>query len=155
MKIRLTVWCTLFLIPFFNSAPALANDFRLSKDGVGPVIVSMKIDIVGDTKEFDPFPRKKAEITMTAQNESGLPIRYASLCVQAMWLTKGCDFQVSTHEVWQPGEVPRSDLRPTRKCSQTGLVLERDGDCCLHGYRSQRWSAGRLHGDAAERSPRL
>ena len=55
-------------------------------------------------EELTAFPRKVAELTASARNDSGQPIRYAQFCVQAARRMKGCDFQLKTHEVWKPGE---------------------------------------------------
>lgn len=94
----------LILLLTMNSAPAMANDFRLSADGVGPIVVSMQINVRNAKEELTAFPRKVAELTASARNDSGQPIRYAKFCVQAARRTKGCDFQLWTNEVWEPGE---------------------------------------------------
>lgn len=95
----------LFLALCLQSTFAMAKDFELSRDGVGPFEVSMKIEIRDKHDALDIYPRKAAEVIVTALNDSGLPIRYASLCVRSMWRTKGCDFHLWTNQIWAPGEV--------------------------------------------------
>jgi hypothetical protein len=89
---------------YLHSQPAIASDFHLSAGGVGPIDISMKILVRNDDGELTAYLRKKAEVQLTAINDSGKPIRYARLCIQAMWRTKGCDFSVWTNQVWVPGE---------------------------------------------------
>jgi hypothetical protein len=86
------------------SVSAIASDFQLEKDGLGPIKVSMKIEVVDERKDLNDFPVRMAEITTKARNESGQPIRRAKLCIQAPFRSKGCDFELSTKDVWKPGE---------------------------------------------------
>lgn len=94
----------LLLVLCLQSTFALAKDFELSRDGVGPFEVSMKIEIRARHDDLDIYPKKAAEVIITALNDSGMPIRYASLCVRSMWRTKGCDFHLWTDQIWAPGE---------------------------------------------------
>jgi hypothetical protein len=100
--------CSLFLILLFvfDSLPAIASEFQLSKDGVGPIVISMKIDVRNEKEELTAFPRKVAELTLSARNDSGQEITYSKFCVQAERRMKGCDFQLKTpkKKVWEPGE---------------------------------------------------
>jgi hypothetical protein len=86
------------------SVSAIASDFQLEKDGLGPIKVSMKIEVIRERKDLNDFPVRRAEITATARNESGQPIRRAKLCIQAPFRSKGCDFELPTKDVWKPGE---------------------------------------------------
>jgi hypothetical protein len=95
-----SVLLSLFLCP----APAFSGDFHLGMDGVGPIHISMKIQVRNATEELTAYPGKKAEVQLTALNDSGKPIRYARFCIQAMWRSKGCDFNLWTNQVWAPGE---------------------------------------------------
>jgi hypothetical protein len=78
--------------------------FQLEKDGFGPIKVSMKIEVKDERKDLNDFPVRMAEITARARNESGQPIRHAKLCIQSPFRSKGCDFELSTKDVWKPGE---------------------------------------------------
>ena len=50
--------CSLLLILLFvfDSLPAVASEFQLSKDGVGPIVISMKIDVRNEKEELTAFP---------------------------------------------------------------------------------------------------
>lgn len=87
-----------------NSRPARAGEFRLTADGVGPIVVSVKVNVRNAKEELTAFPRKVAELTASARNDTGQPIRYAKFCVQAARRTQGCDFKLWTSDVWEPGE---------------------------------------------------
>jgi hypothetical protein len=105
MKIRVSGPSLLLILLFvFDSVPATANEFRLSKDDVGPIVISMKVDVRNAKEELTAFPHKVAELTASARNDSGQPIRYAKFCVQAARRMKGCDFKLKTRELWKPGE---------------------------------------------------
>jgi hypothetical protein len=86
------------------SATVMAQDFRFMADGVGPITVSLRIRIRDEKEYLTAFPRQVAELTASARNESGQPIRAASLCVQAERRMKGCDFNLVAKS-WEPGEV--------------------------------------------------
>ena len=86
------------------STPVFANEFRLSADGVGPIVISVQVNVRNAKEELTAFPRKVAELTAFARNDSGQPIRYAQFCVQAARRTKGCDFKFWVNEIWEPGE---------------------------------------------------
>ncbi len=94
----------LFLIIAFHSVPARAGEFRLSAEGMGPIVVSMTVNVRNGKEELTAFPRRVAELTARARNDSGMPIQRVRLCVQAERRTKGCDFQLWSNDVWQPGE---------------------------------------------------
>jgi hypothetical protein len=86
------------------STMVLAQDFRFSADGVGPITVSLRIQLRDEKEYLTAFPRKVAELTASARNESKQPIRSASFCVQAERRMKGCDFKLVAKS-WEPGEV--------------------------------------------------
>src|SRR5712691_3799621 len=92
------------LLLIIGSLPTWPDELQLSKDGVGPIAVSMKVEIRNAKEELTAFPRKVAELTASARNESGQPIQEATLCVQAERRMKGCDFKLKTHAVWKPDE---------------------------------------------------
>ena len=50
-----------------------------SKDGIGPTNVSMEVHVRNTNDNLTAFPRKVAELTASAQNDSGQPIRYAKI----------------------------------------------------------------------------
>ncbi len=102
MKIRAAICSVLLFIPFVSLAEA--SEFRLNPEGLGPIVVSMEVRVREANEELTAFPRKIAELDVVARNESGQPIRYAKFCVQAARRTKGCDFQLWTKRIWQPGE---------------------------------------------------
>jgi hypothetical protein len=104
MRLAVSIGWSLLLVFYLYSQPGLASDFHLSASGIGPIDISIKIQVRSDDGELTSYPRKKAEVVLTAINDSGKPIRYARFCIQAMWRTKGCDFSVWTNQVWVPGE---------------------------------------------------
>src|SRR5215468_1213465 len=87
-----------------TSVSAIASDFQLEKGGLGPIKVSMKVEVVDERKDLNDFPVRMAEITVKPRNESGQPIRRAKLCIQAPFRSKGCDFELPTKDAWKPGE---------------------------------------------------
>jgi hypothetical protein len=93
-----------FFLLMISALSPWAEELRLNKNGVGPIAVSMKIDIRNAKEELTAFPKKVAELTVSARNDSGQPIRHARLCVQAERRMSGCDFSLNTHTVWMPGE---------------------------------------------------
>lgn len=95
---------SLILLGTVSTAPAMAGEFRLSADGVGPIVMSVQVSVRNEKNELTAFPRKVAELTAVARNDSGQPIRYAQFCVQAARRTQGCDFRLWTVRVWEPGE---------------------------------------------------
>ena len=106
MNIRSSIYYALIisLLLTIHSAPAMASEIRLDTEGAGPIVVSMQVNIREAKKELTAFPRKVAELSVSARNDSGQPIRYAKFCVQAARRTKGCDFQLWINNVWRPGE---------------------------------------------------
>ena len=70
-------------------AGAQATEFKLSKDGVGPIVMETNVEIKGESAEF----------TGTARNDSGVPIQTAMFCVQAPG-QKGCVFKFWTTHMW-------------------------------------------------------
>ena len=94
----------LFLLSTAGAAPAVAGEFRLDADGVGPIVMSVQVSVRNEKDQLTAFPRKVAELTAFARNDSGQPIRYAQFCVQAARRTQGCDFRLWTVRVWKPGE---------------------------------------------------
>src|SRR2546427_11278439 len=96
----------LILLSVLDSLASIASEFQLRKDGGGPIVISMKIDVRNEKDELTAFPRKVAELTLSARNDSGQEITYSKFCVQAERRMKGCDFQLKTpkKKVWQPGE---------------------------------------------------
>ena len=87
-----------------GSLPAFAYESRVSKQGVGPIAVSVKVNIRNAKDRLTAFPRKVAELTASARNDSGQRIDHARFCVQSERRMKGCDFELKTHTVWWPGE---------------------------------------------------
>jgi hypothetical protein len=72
--------------------PALhADEFGVSKDGVGPFIVSTALTYEG----------KGERLRASAMNGSGETILHAKFCVVTQ---KGCLFTLSTTAEWKPGE---------------------------------------------------
>lgn len=104
MKLAASISGSVLLSLFLRPSPAVSSDFHLSMGGVGPIHISMKIQVRNDKEELAAYPVKKAEVRLTAINDSGKPIRYAKFCIQAMWRSKGCDFNLWTNQVWAPGE---------------------------------------------------
>jgi hypothetical protein len=74
--------------------PSPTEDFRLYKNGVGPLTVSSKIDV----------KNKVASVHATATNASGVSIRYALICVHPRG-RKECGVLLWNNTVWQPGEM--------------------------------------------------
>jgi hypothetical protein len=75
--------------------PSHGQEFSLSKDGVGPIMMKTSVRMDGKTAVF----------TGTARNESGRSIRHAVWCVQAKKLKAGCSFDLwTTKRPWKPGE---------------------------------------------------
>ncbi len=84
--------------------PAATGDYQVSQGEVGPISISLKIDVRNAKEELTAFPKKIAELTASGRNDSGQAIRYAKFCVQVARHTTGCDFSFWTNEVWMPGE---------------------------------------------------
>jgi hypothetical protein len=82
------------LLALIIASTAFADDFRLNKDGIGPIMVSIKIDAKGSD----------AELNASARNESGQLITSAKLCVQIDSRAKGCDYELKTTAPWKAGE---------------------------------------------------
>ncbi len=104
---KTTAWRPVLLLILLGSIKpisATADDFQLSKDGIGPITVSMEVHVRNAKDNLTAFPRQVAELTALARNDSGQAIRYAKFCVQAARRMKGCDFQFSIKRVWNPGE---------------------------------------------------
>jgi hypothetical protein len=95
---------SLVLMLLANTVPATAKEFSLSDGETGPIVVSMQMHIREQKEELVAYPKHVAELTATARNDSGRPIRYAKFCVQADRRQKGCDFEFSNRWVWMPGE---------------------------------------------------
>jgi hypothetical protein len=106
MKPKACAFLLFFNLLFvFDAIPAMADELQLSKDGVGPIFISMKVHVRDANDELTAFPRKLAELTLSARNDSGEPIGFVKFCVQAARRMKGCDFQAKTpKKVWEPGE---------------------------------------------------
>ena len=104
---KTTAWhSVLLLIVLASIKPisATADEFQLSKDGTGPITVAVEVHVRNEKDNLTAFPRKVAELTATARNDSGQPIRYAKFCVQAARRMKGCDFRLSIKRIWNSGE---------------------------------------------------
>jgi hypothetical protein len=91
------------------SLAAASNEFRLTKDGVGPIVIVTDIKITG----------KEALLKASARNDSGQPIRFAKFCVAAEGRTKGCDFELWTTATWKAGE--ELTWTPLRGSAHVGL----------------------------------
>src|SRR5437763_14913539 len=98
------VMSAVLLLLMIGSVQTCAGVSQLSKDDVGPITVCVKVEIRNEKEELVAFPRKVAELTAYARNDSEQPIQEATLCVQAERRMKGCDFKLKTHAVWKPGE---------------------------------------------------
>jgi len=79
------------------AAPARADDEELEfrRDGIGPIVVYANVELQG----------KLVRLTASARNESGVPIRHAEWCVQALTQLKGCTFRFATTKTMAPGET--------------------------------------------------
>jgi hypothetical protein len=77
-----------------TAQPSRAEDFRLYRDGVGPLTVSSKIDV----------KNKVARVHATATNASGVLIRYALICIRPRD-RKECAVLLWNTALWQPGEM--------------------------------------------------
>src|SRR5437763_1918668 len=81
MKRHALLICTIaFLV---NTSALAANEFRLNKDGVGPIVIVAEVSVQG----------RDAQLKASARNDSGQPLRFAKFCVTAEGRTKGCDFE--------------------------------------------------------------
>ena len=98
------VMSAVLLLLMIGSVQTCAGVSQLSKDDVGPFAVCVKVEIRNEKEELVAFPRKVAELTVNARNESGQPIQQATFCVQAERRMKGCDFKLKTHAVWKADE---------------------------------------------------
>ena len=99
-----TLMSAILLLLLIGAAPSCPDVSPLAKDDVGPIAVCVKVEIRNEKEELVAFPRKVAELTVSARNESGQPIQQATLCIRAERRMKGCDFKLKTHAVWTPGE---------------------------------------------------
>ena len=98
--------------------------FKLfSKEGDGPITGSMQIVVKGKT----------AYVSVSARNESGVPIHYLSFCVRPGAVSKGpqvaCAFNLwTTAPVWNPNsDAPPWDISgPTAKGIEAAdLIISR------------------------------
>jgi hypothetical protein len=87
-------FCILMLVGVLTGTLPPPNEFRLTKDGVGPLVLVTEVVVNG----------RDAQLKASARNDSGQPIRYAKFCVVAEGRTKGCDFEIWTTAIWKPGE---------------------------------------------------
>jgi TPR repeat protein len=108
-------------LAFLTVAGAGADQFQLTKNGVGPIAMETSVEVKGKTAEF----------TGTARNDSGVPIQRAEWCVQAKG-QKSCAFKLwTTGGTWQPGETLKWTLAgkaakgfPAHLVSLVSLQLE-------------------------------
>ncbi len=87
----------LLVLPVVCVSPLASEQFRLSNLGIGPVVIDTHVEI-------RQIRRSRAELTASARNESGVPIREAELCVRAAKQKKGCAFTLWITDIWRPGE---------------------------------------------------
>jgi len=80
-----------------------AEDFSLSRDGIGPISVHTVLTYKG----------KGEHLSARGVNDSDKPIPYVKLCVTAE--TKGCLFTLWNTSTWQPGAELNWDMDSTRK----------------------------------------
>jgi S1-C subfamily serine protease len=92
--IRLSLTSVAVLIVALTVSAASAEVRVMEREGVGPILVSVRIDLSGNS----------SELHAAALNDSGQPIAHAKFCVQTGTRTKGCDFEISTTALWKPGE---------------------------------------------------
>jgi hypothetical protein len=85
------------------SASGYAEDFSLSRDGVGPISVHTILIYQG----------KGEHLSARAVNDSGKAIPYVKLCVTAE--TKGCLFTLWNTSTWEAGAELNWDMDSTRK----------------------------------------
>src|SRR5262249_37739945 len=71
-----------------------AEEHKLSKDGVGPIVLSTTVQVDG----------KNAVLRVSGRNEAGESIAYVKFCIQPAGQTKGCDFELWTRAPWKHGE---------------------------------------------------
>jgi tetratricopeptide (TPR) repeat protein len=73
---------------------ASSVDFLVGKDGV-EIFMKIETNITGKT----------VELNASARNDSGQPIQSSRFCIAAKGREKGCDFELWTNTVWNPGQV--------------------------------------------------
>ena len=83
-------WLTALLV-FLFAASSYAEDFSLSRDGIGPISVHTTLTYKGNGEH----------LSARAVNDSGKPIPYVKLCVTAE--TKGCLFTLWNTSTWEAG----------------------------------------------------
>jgi hypothetical protein len=80
------------LIPI--ASLALAQEYNLSKDGVGPISLRLQAEGKG----------KKTKVTATCRNGSAQPIRWARFCLRGPFTKSGCDWTFQTVSRLPPGQ---------------------------------------------------
>jgi hypothetical protein len=97
-----------FVVLSLGVMNGFAEEHRLTKDGVGPIVISTDIEMNG----------KEAELHASARNDSGEVIAYARFCIQRESEKKGCDFELSKND-WNPGE--EMTWRPRKGPARKGI----------------------------------
>jgi hypothetical protein len=94
--IALVVLVLLTLTAFPLRAECDAPEFTVTKDGIGPIVMSTCVELIGNSAIFSG----------SARNDSGQAIAHAEWCVKAASQgSSGCAFSLWTTGVWQPGEA--------------------------------------------------
>jgi hypothetical protein len=76
------------------SIGAQSTEFRLSKDGVGPIDIAIGVDVEG----------RNTTLNASARNDTGVAITSARFCVQPESQEKACDFELWTTATRKAGE---------------------------------------------------
>jgi hypothetical protein len=82
------------LCAFILASAAFAQEYNLSKDGIGPISLKLQAEGRG----------KKTKVTAICRNESTQPIRRAIFCVRGPYTKSGCDWLFPTASRLPPGE---------------------------------------------------
>lgn len=73
------------------TSPAFAEDFVLSRNGLGPIKIHTVLS----------YENKGEKLVATATNETSAAIPYVKFCVNSE--TKRCLFELWNTETWEPG----------------------------------------------------
>ena len=84
--------CLLVLLPIVPLA--FAQQYNLSKDGIGPISLKLQAEGKG----------KKAKVTAICRNDSAQPIRWAKFCLRGPFTKSGCDWTFQTVNRLPPGQ---------------------------------------------------
>jgi hypothetical protein len=124
---KIALLCAFVVSASQLQAQAPADEYTISKDGIGPFIMKTFVSVDG----------KVATFSGSARNDSGQSVRQAAWCVQGSRQHSGCALSLWTTAIWKAGETiewnvtaPAGYGLPQHTVSMTKISLE-DGGCLI------------------------